>query len=135
MTEIERSLRALSAMLAAGLIASGGAAAQAAESAPSRESHVIVYGDDACPPSTDDEVVVCGRRPEGERYRIPAPLRRSSRRPESSWSSNVAELEEVQRDTRPDSCSVIGSWGQSGCTQQLIRQWRAERRARAREPR
>jgi hypothetical protein len=43
------------------------------------------------------------------------------------------ELEEVQRDTRPDSCSVVGSWGQSGCTQQMFRQWRADRRERARE--
>ena len=76
---------------------------------------------------------MCGRRPESERYRIPESLRRSSRPAETSWSSHAAELEEVQRDYRPDSCSVIGSWGQSGCTQQMMRQWRAERRARARE--
>jgi hypothetical protein len=101
----------------------------------SRESHVTVYGDDPCPTSSDDEIVVCGRRPEEERYRIPAPLRRSSRPPESSWTTSVAELEEAQRDTRPNSCSVVGTWGQSGCFQQMIRQWWAERRARARERR
>jgi hypothetical protein len=120
--------------LALGLLASA-AGAQAEPSAASSESHVVVYGDDPCPPSTDDQVVVCGRRPEEERYRIPRPLRRSSRRPESSWASDAADLEEAQRETRPDGCSVIGSWGQSGCTQQMIRQWRAERRARAREAR
>jgi len=111
------------------------AAALAQQPPPTRESHVTVYGDDPCPQSTADEVVVCARRPDDERYRIPAPLRRSSRRTEASWSSHAAELEEVQRDTRPDSCSVVGSYGQSGCTQQMIRQWRAERRARRSEPR
>ena len=33
---------------------------------------VVVYGDDPCPQSTADEVVVCARRPDDERYRIPA---------------------------------------------------------------
>ena len=116
-------------MIAAALIlAAESAPAEAA--AQSRESHVTVYGEDPCPPSTDEDIVVCARRPEDERYRIPAPLRRSSRRPETSWTSHATDLEEAQRDTRPDSCSVVGSWGQSGCTQQMVRQWRAERRAR-----
>jgi len=115
-------------------LAGAGAAAHAQDEAP-RESHVVVYGDDPCPPSAGDDVVVCARRPEEERYRIPAPLRRSSRPPPSSWSSSVAELEEAQRDTRPNSCSVVGTFGQTGCTQQMLRQWAAERRARSREPR
>jgi hypothetical protein len=117
------------------LVGLAAAAAGAQEPAAGRESHVTVYGDDACPESRADETVVCARRPEEERYRIPAPLRRSSRRAEASWSSHAAELEEIQRDTRPDSCSVVGSYGQTGCTQQMVRQWRAERRARRREPR
>src|SRR5688572_6735363 len=64
-----------------------------------RESHVIVYGDDACPPSHGDDIVVCARRPEEERYRIPAPFREEGRPRQESWSSHVAELEEAQRDT------------------------------------
>ena len=124
----------MKANLAVAVLLLGLAGAAVAQPAPrARESQVVVYGDDPCPQSSEDEIVVCARRPEEERYRIPAPLRESRRRPESSWSSHAAELEEVQRDTRPDSCSVVGSWGQSGCTQQWIRQWRAERRERARE--
>ena len=53
-------------------------------------------------PSPIDEIVVCARRPDDERYRIPEPLRRSERRTEASWSSHAAELDEIQRDTRPD---------------------------------
>jgi hypothetical protein len=100
---------------------------------PERESEVIVYGDDPCPASTSDtDVVVCARRPEEERYRIPAPLRRSSRPPETSWSSRSEALEDAQRDGRPDSCSVVGTFGQTGCRQEMLRDWAAERRARRR---
>ena len=40
-------------------------------------SEIIVYGTDPCPRSTDDEVVVCARKPESERYRIPERYRPS----------------------------------------------------------
>ena len=123
-----RAWRALAAFLVG---IAGPSAAQGPP--PQRETRLVVYGDDPCPESGPDEIVVCARRPEEERYRIPAPLRRSERRTETSWSSRAAELEEAQRDTRPDSCSVVGSFGQTGCTQQMLRQWRAERRARVRE--
>ncbi|MEA3040400.1 MAG: hypothetical protein QOE79_2913 [Sphingomonadales bacterium] len=100
---------------------------------PGRESTLIVYGDDPCPRGADpDEIVVCARRPEEERFRIPSRLReRPDRRPESSWGARVADLEEAQRFTRPNGCSVVGSNGQTGCTQAMIRQWFAERRAAA----
>ena len=99
---------------------------------PERESTMVVYGDDPCPRAEGDEVVVCARRPEEERYRIPRRIR--ERQPtETSWASRVESLEEASRHGRPGSCSVVGSFGQSGCTQELIRQWYAERRARAAE--
>ncbi len=99
---------------------------------PARESSVIVYGDDPCPQADGDEVVVCARRPEEERYRIPRPIR--ERQPtEVAWGSRVEGLEEASRAMRPGSCSVVGSFGQSGCTQALINQWFADRRARRAE--
>ncbi|MGZ8348248.1 MAG: hypothetical protein ACXWUP_14165 [Allosphingosinicella sp.] len=105
--------------------------AAAAGEAPGRETSLIVYGEDPCPAAEDEEeIVVCARRPEEERYRIPAPLRRGAELSERSWSNQAAELEDAQRDTRPNSCSVVGSDGHTGCTQQLIRNWYAERRAR-----
>ena len=107
------------------------AASPAPGEAPAREESVIVYGDDPCPAAEDpEEIVVCARRPEDERYRIPAPLRHGPEPLERSWSNQAAELEDAQRDTRPNSCSVVGSFGQTGCTQQMIRNWHAERRAR-----
>jgi len=91
---------------------------------------VIIYGDDACPASAEGEIVVCARLNEDERYRIPEPLRRSSDPPQLGGISRVEALEESQRDTRPGGCSVVGSFGHTGCTQELIRQWYADRRGR-----
>ena len=117
-----------SPILFAALLAAAPAPAQ--EEPPARQAELTVYGDDPCPRSTDEEIVVCHRRPEEERYRIPAPLRRSTRNTEQAWGARVETLDEVSRDSRPNSCSVVGSYGQSGCTQQMIQQWYNARRAR-----
>ena len=94
-----------------------------------REIHITVYGDDPCPTSrSDTEVVVCARRPETERYRIPRRLR-DRRNSEASWASRSEQLEEAQVSTRPNGCSVVGAWGQTGCTAEAVRAWYAERRA------
>jgi hypothetical protein len=110
--------------------AAGFSPALADDGPPRHQSEIIVFGGDACPPSTDEEVVVCHRRPEEERYRIPAPLRHSRQPTQQSWTSRVETLDEVSRDSRPNSCSVVGSFGQSGCAAAMIRQWYDDRRAR-----
>ena len=105
-----------------------------AEEPPQRSSSLVVNGADRCPESTPDEVVVCARRPENERYRIPKELREKERLPGGiAWGSQVAAMEEATRFTRPGSCSVVGSGGQSGCYADAIRQWSADRRARRAE--
>jgi len=103
-----------------------------AEDVPARQSTLVVFGNDPCPRGSDNEVVVCARRPEEERYRIPRRLR--ERQPtETSWASRVEAMDEENRIMRPNSCSVVGSNGFTGCTSQMIRQWYAERRARRAE--
>lgn len=111
-----------------------GPAPAAAGDPPDRETSVVVYGSDACPqPHDENEVVVCARRPEEERYRIPPALRHSrERRTEVAWSTTNAQLEQEQAYTRPNSCSPVGSFGQSGCAQQMLNQWYADRAARRR---
>ena len=34
-------------------------------------NQLIVYGDDPCPQSSADQITVCARKGESERYRIP----------------------------------------------------------------
>ena len=65
----------LAAAVSAGALLGAAPAAALAPAAEPKISTMIVYGDDPCPPSTDDTIIVCGRQPEKERYRIPAPLR------------------------------------------------------------
>lgn len=102
--------------------------AQAA--APPPTTTTTVYGNDPCPKARGDEIIVCAREPEGERYRIPKRFRTGPRiesGASASWASRVAGLEDAQRFTRPNSCSAIGSNGQTGCTQAMIQQWYRER--------
>jgi hypothetical protein len=97
--------------------------------AQTRTVNVVVYGNDACPQGAGDEIVICGRRPENERYRIPKELRKKEeQRSELPWGARVEALEDAQRSTRPGSCSPVGMWGQSGCFQQMINQWYEARR-------
>lgn len=113
------------------LIAASWPAAYAiAQPPPGRTLSAIVYGNDPCPRGDGDEIVVCGRLPEEERYRIPKELRTNREQPsEVSWASRVAGLEEASRPGRPNSCSPVGSYGQTGCYSQMLRQWSYERQA------
>lgn len=108
------------------------AAAAVQDGPPERQITLVIYGEDRCPESTESEVVVCARRPEEERYRIPPRLRRGNQPVEQAWSSRVESLDETARDSRPNSCSVVGTYGFTGCSQQMIQQWMASRRARTR---
>ncbi len=91
-----------------------------------RVSEIIVYGNDPCPRSTDDEVVVCARKPETERYRIPERFRSSGpRQTREAWANRARQLETVGA-TGINSCSPVGPGGFTGCLSQVIKQARAE---------
>ena len=95
-----------------------------------RTINLLVYGEDVCPKAGEGEIVVCGRRPESERYRIPKELRDSGKRGgEMSWTSRVEDLEAAGRPSMPGSCSTSGSFGQSGCFGQMMQQWFNARRS------
>jgi hypothetical protein len=114
---------AATAALAGGLAAlSAPAVAQDA----ARISEIIVYGNDPCPRSTDDEVVVCARKPESERYRIPERFRTGGpRQAREAWANKARALETVGA-TGINSCSPVGPAGFTGCLTQVIKQARAE---------
>ena len=85
-----------------------------------RTAEIIVYGTDPCPRSTDDDIVVCTRRPEEERYRLAPNLRPSGTRQErSSWANRAQDLKNVG-STGIGSCSAVGPGGSSGCLIQDI---------------
>ena len=93
-----------------------------------RVNEIIVYGTDPCPRSTDDEVVVCARKPEADRYRIPERFRSGgSRQSRQAWARNAKSFETVGA-TGTNSCSAVGPGGHTGCLQQIINQAREEAR-------
>ena len=94
--------------------------------AGSRVSEIIVYGNDPCPRSTDDEVVVCARKPEADRYRIPEKLRSSGpRQTREAWANRARAFETVGA-TGINSCSPVGPAGFTGCLKQVIDQAKAQ---------
>ncbi len=94
-------------------------------------AEIIVYGADPCPRSTDDQVVVCARKPESERYRIPEKLRSTgSPQQRESWA-NKAKLLETVGATGTNSCSPVGPGGFTGCLTRVVKEARDQRRQQA----
>lgn len=120
------------ALIAALLLCAAPALAQqdtapAAGAGSEKVNLVIVYGEDACPQSQGDEIVVCARKGEAERYRIPEPLRGDPNKPSNqAWGERVRSLEYVGR-SGTESCSPSGAGGATGCFAQLARLAKAER--------
>jgi hypothetical protein len=104
------------------------ASAQTADDGEMRIAEIIVYGDDPCPRSTDSEVVVCARKPESERYRIPERFREGgSLQSRQSWAARARSFEYVGR-TGIQSCSAVGPGGHTGCLQNMIDRAKADYR-------
>jgi hypothetical protein len=116
----------MKATLAAGLFATAVLGALPAPAPAQRSERVLViYGNDPCPTnSSGEEIVVCARRPETERYRIPPNVREDGdNSPErQSWAVRARAVDAV---TGPgtdavESCSTVGQGGQTGCLKDII---------------
>lgn len=110
-------------------------AAAAAATAANNDDKIIsivVYGSDPCPPGKGGEIVVCARQPESERYRIPKRFRgkKMQSAPGTSWTDKVKSTEDASRMAAglPNTCSAVGSGGQTGCQQQFLNRAYQERR-------
>ncbi|MEG3086543.1 hypothetical protein [Sphingomonas sp. PB4P5] len=111
-------------------------AAQQAESGKGvqRIRNVQLQKGEKCPTAqSDDEIVVCGTQEEP--YRIPKTLR--ERKPDAvqqSWVNRAATIDDVSREAAglPDTCSPVGSGGQTGCTAKLLRDYAADKREKKR---
>jgi len=128
-------MKKMIAALALSVVCTGGstfAQAQDSTAAPSAEKvkQVIVYGNDPCPTSSSDEIVVCARQDEKDRYRIPKELR-GQEAPGSTvneaWTNRVRSIEYVGR-SGTQSCSPVGAGGFTGCFSQIARVAKEERK-------
>ena len=96
-------------------------------------SVTLTTPDQKCPESTGDEVVVCTRIENP--YRIPKELRDAGPIPpkRQAWTNRVAADEQTGREAAglPDTCSPVGTGGQTGCARAAARTYAAEKRAKA----
>ncbi|MES2988915.1 MAG: hypothetical protein V4808_13495 [Pseudomonadota bacterium] len=103
---------------------------------PQRVRSILLYGNEECPkPANEDEIVVCANAGESP-YRIPKSLRDQPKEDAVSqaWTNRVETIEEVNRAGLPNSCSPIGSGGQTGCSRKFLQEWyqdKLDRRAKA----
>src|SRR3546814_13721507 len=88
------TLLPLFALILAGSAVALPAAAQEAPAEADKINQVIIYGDDKCEQSSPDEIVVCNRLPETERYRVPEMLRGDPLDPRNeAWANKVRSEE------------------------------------------
>ena len=101
---------------------------------PQRVRSIQLKPGEKCPPSTSTDVVVCGTM--SEPYRIPKELRDAYPIPaqNQSWVARTQTADDIGRTAGglPDTCSPVGSGGQSGCALQANKQWVAEKTAEKR---
>lgn len=128
-------MRLFNAAFAAALLAGSYAPASAQDTGqdtPSagneRVNALIVYGNDPCPQSQGDEITVCARKDEAERYRIPKDLRETPSTTSEAWASRVRAYERVGK-TGTQSCSAVGAGAWTGCAAKLINDAYAEKQA------
>ena len=124
----------LTTILTGAMVLAGGFAASeepAIAQSQGNVAEIVVYGSDPCPRSTDDQVVVCARRPENERYRIPEKYRPSgTRQQQESWANKARVIETVGA-TGINSCSPVGPGGYTGCLTRVIKEARDQRKQSA----
>lgn len=115
---MKKSLPALP-VLAAAALAAPVQAQTPVDTGDESYNMVIVYGDDECPQGEDGTIVVCARKAESERFRIPEALRYTDGPQTQAWAERVEQLEMVGKSGIM-SCSPVGAGGFTGCTQELI---------------
>jgi hypothetical protein len=118
-------LALLAAPIAAQQAPQDAAAAEGRQDAPpQRIRNVTVYGNEACPKAEDGEVVVCQHKDAEEQFRIPEELRETEYTPaKNSWVNKAEVVDDVSREAGglPDTCSPVGTGGQTGCFMEAAR--------------
>ena len=124
-TELSKAFLAATALiLASPAIAQDVVGTQAGDE---KINQLIVYGDDECPVSKGDEIVVCARMDEADRYRIPSNLRSDPNDPRNQAVSERIKSYEYVAASGTMSCSPSGAGGFTGCGLKEINQAYAEK--------
>lgn len=108
------------------------ALAPSAAPAQNKAGVLVLYGADKCPTDNNgNEIVVCSRRPEAERFRIPQALRDQDEIAPERESWTVRQQDALTAGaTGTGSCSTVGAGGMTGCFVRQATQAKKEYRQR-----
>jgi hypothetical protein len=96
---------------------------------------LVIYGNDKCPTNDNgEEIVICRRLDEVERFRIPKSLREAEGRVQAneSWAVRSQDALATGR-VGAGSCSAVGASGSTGCFVKQATAARKERQAAKKE--
>ncbi len=117
------SLAAVGTLGVAGLASTPAAAQQA-------DRVIDIYGNDRCPSSNGQDIVVCVRHKDSERYRIPQTLREQAPSPQAAGNNGLAAMQSTGASgVQINSCNTIGAGVAVGCTKQAADAWAAQKAA------
>ncbi|MBC9034726.1 hypothetical protein IAG41_20240 [Sphingomonas sp. JC676] len=96
---------------------------------------LIIYGQDKCPTNDNgEEIVVCQRLDEAERFRIPKTLRDQPGAPQKTESWAVRSQDALEAGNfGTGSCSTVGAGGGTGCFVRQATKAKADVKARKAE--
>jgi hypothetical protein len=111
----------IASLLAVLLVAAPAAAQETADQSSAMENYrrkvVTVYGDDPCPVAqSPDEIIVCARRPEEERYRLRTVEPVPGERIEQGGVGRVLGADSTRLAGGSGTCTTVGPNGLAGCT-------------------
>lgn len=117
--------------LLSALALAAGLALPAPASAQNGEKVLVIYGNDRCPTTkAGEEVTVCARRPESDRYRIPSELRSGPlSTADQPWAARAGSVASVGGEMGSTTCSNVGGGGGSSCFANQMRQAHDEKAA------
>src|SRR3546814_19369793 len=82
---------------------------------PERVETLVVYGEDPCPQEHDGAIVVCARKPESERYRLPKDMsKKKSVAGSQGWRSRSETMATITPTLLHTNCSHTANNRQTG---------------------
>jgi len=95
---------------------------------------IDIYGTEKCPSSNGQDIVVCRKHPETERYRIPKDLREQAPASQAVGNNGLAAVNSTGgTGVQINSCNSIGAGVAVGCVKQEADAWKADQRAQKKD--
>lgn len=93
---------------------------------------IDIYGNEKCPSSNGQQIVVCHHHDAQEQFRIPKDLRDQEPAPQAGGgNANAMNAQATTGGTgvQINSCNAIGGGVNAGCTKKGIDAWKAQQQA------